>query len=339
MRRRGIKVIELLVVIAIIAVFLAIFPHGCGEGREAARRAQCVCNLKMLGLGLANYYDVYQGLLPPASGGLPEPNDFSMKVRLLPFLESSPFYDSINQSVLATDPENWTARCTPFSSFVCPSDTNRPGGLDPHPSVLRTANRVASSSYPNNIGTLYRNNGGKFDGPAYVTGDPSLGPPVSIMTIIDGTSYTVGFSEWVRGREGSRSRTKDQSAVYSSSLLFPARNANYPLDPQFGRVCRASRVLDPALGDHKGQLWMRDNCGEGGGYSHVMLPNDRSCTFWGDPPNPIRTMIGASSHHPGGVNVGFLDGSVRFVKDRVSPAAWRTIATYAGKEVLAPESY
>jgi len=53
----------------------------------------------------------------------------------------------------------------------------------------------------------------------------------------------------------------------------------------------------------------------------------------------IGTMIGASSYHPGGVNVGFLDGSVKFVKDSVDLATWGAIATKAGGEVVSADSY
>ena len=51
------------------------------------------------------------------------------------------------------------------------------------------------------------------------------------------------------------------------------------------------------------------------------------------------TMIGASSYHPGGVNVGFLDGSVRFIKDSINPATWWAIGTRGGREVVDASSY
>ena len=51
------------------------------------------------------------------------------------------------------------------------------------------------------------------------------------------------------------------------------------------------------------------------------------------------TMIGAQSNHPGGVNVGFLDGTVRFVKDSVSLQVWGSIATRPGGEVISADSY
>jgi prepilin-type processing-associated H-X9-DG protein len=49
-------------------------------------------------------------------------------------------------------------------------------------------------------------------------------------------------------------------------------------------------------------------------------------------------MVGASSNHPGGVNVGFLDGTVRFIKNSVSRPTWWAIATRAGGEVISSDT-
>jgi prepilin-type processing-associated H-X9-DG protein len=94
----------------------------------------------------------------------------------------------------------------------------------------------------------------------------------------------------------------------------------------------------------KGTFWAYDSCGNGGGYSHMTPPNKPACQFSGDstgntPNFTERTMIGASSNHSGGVNVGFLDGSVKFIKDSVNLGTWGAIATKAGGEVIDASGY
>ena len=67
-----------------------------------------------------------------------------------------------------------------------------------------------------------------------------------------------------------------------------------------------------------------------------MTPNLKACVFSGQtqPLQYTAMCVGASSYHPGGVNVGFLDGSVKFIKDSVSQQTWWAIATKAGGEVI-----
>src|SRR5262245_40294229 len=102
-RRLGFTLIELLVVIAIIAVLIALLLPAVQAAREAARRAQCVNNMKQIGLALHNYHST-NDCFPP--GGLPTivpgtlaisaNSSFSALARLLNSVEQAPLYNAAN---------------------------------------------------------------------------------------------------------------------------------------------------------------------------------------------------------------------------------------------------
>lgn len=133
-KRHGFTLVELLVVIAIIGVLIALLLPAVQQAREAARRMQCSNNLKQLGLALHNYHDTLKSF-PTASNvmdGLWGTNHDSHKgsqyVKLLPYLEQGPLYDScnftgdtVNVSVTA-DGKKVSSVIIP--SILCPSDDN-----------------------------------------------------------------------------------------------------------------------------------------------------------------------------------------------------------------------
>src|SRR5947208_2536426 len=131
-RRSGFTLIELLVVIAIIAVLIALLLPAVQAAREAARRAQCVNNLKQIGLGLHNYHGVNDsfpqgsGLARNANGTTRNNGDFSSLARLLPFMEQSQIYNAANFSLAVINDAygtaaNVTVTTTRLNVFLCPS--------------------------------------------------------------------------------------------------------------------------------------------------------------------------------------------------------------------------
>ena len=356
MRSRAFTLIELLVVIAIIAVLIALLLPAVQSAREAARRMQCTNNLKQLGLAIQNYISGNDSLPPTGvpPGYAAVLGDFGMKCKILPYMEQMPLYNSLNVSFPAglSGGPNDTIVVTQLNAFLCPSDANIPN----YSLKLGNGNgtmQVAYTNYPNNIGTIPRNNGGSFDGPAYLLGaslypNSSQGGTVGLAGVTDGTSNTVMFSEFLRGPGGS---TLGKQSQYNNGVAYPATNIFMPL-PTLLSACQSSTTFATSLGngtDGAGGTFVNANmqglfaynhkCGHGGGYSHIMTPNLKACVFRGNTDSLSgNTSVGASSNHPGGVNVALLDGSVRFVKNTIAQYTWWALATKAGGEVISADS-
>src|SRR5580658_4847851 len=130
-RRRAFTLIELLVVIAIIAVLIALLLPAMQAAREAARRAQCVNNLKQIGLALFNYENQIT-VFPPGyidyqNNSIYTPDldmgpGWGWAAMVLPNLEQQPLYNSINFSLGIRNASNGTAVLTNLTVFFCPSD-------------------------------------------------------------------------------------------------------------------------------------------------------------------------------------------------------------------------
>jgi prepilin-type N-terminal cleavage/methylation domain-containing protein/prepilin-type processing-associated H-X9-DG protein len=342
----GFTLIELLVVIAIIAVLIALLLPAVQAAREAMRRMQCVNNMKQLGLAVQNYAAGNDSLPPTGdvnaiATAQTYTGNFGMKARILPFIEQTALYNAINWSFIAEPAAgtlgagtNDTVVTAQINAFLCPSDGNIPVGNYTFKNGVTGARQQGYGSYPNNIGTIMNNCGNRFDAPAYVIGAPSNGPVVRFANITDGLSNTAMFSEFMRGRNEKNSRGLHQS--YTAPIAL--NGVTYvPLLTTFNK-CKNISITVPVLSGNRGQKWFNDACSQGGCYSHIMTPNLNACEWSNSGGGQYRTIVGASSYHPGGVNVTFLDGSVRFVKNSVSQQAWWGIATMAGGEVISASS-
>jgi prepilin-type N-terminal cleavage/methylation domain-containing protein/prepilin-type processing-associated H-X9-DG protein len=331
-QQSGFTLIELLVVIAIIGVLIALLLPAVQAAREAARRAQCVNNLKQIGLALHNYVES-TGVLPFGQG--PEPtntwNGWSSLAMLLPYLEQRNIYNSINFDMpdgsAPGAPANTTSQQVRLGGFLCPSDTDRLTNAEGH-----TNYTACSGSKPNmNDGVTSGVFGGMF-GPG-----PYVPDTIGLAAITDGTSNTAAFSERVKGIGAYNDGQGPDGMNPPGSVL---RVDNLPTDADGAyRVCfaqdphAAGAILSGLFS--VGTFW-HIGTPYGTRYNHVMPPNTWSCAGQHTDQAGGHT---ASSRHPGAVNVLFADGSVRSAKSTINVAVWRALGTKGAGEVVSASDY
>ena len=329
---RGFTLIELLVVIAIIAVLIALLLPAVQSAREAARRIQCVNNLKQLGLAMANYHDSLgtfpigrQGINRPVGdpGYLGDPTGSnhrrSWALLVLPYFEQGNLYNAVNFSGSYNNQENLTVIDNGIGLFMCPSDpnvdSNRLGGL-----AQRSANYMVNWGNATYYQSSYDN---PYTGPLNTVvfgGAPfTLDKSFGIQSITDGTSNTLLMSEVIACvPSGTATANEDHRGMIFNDDMDCAMFMGYT-PPN-------SQIPDLVPG-----------------YCQYPYLNNPPCTS--PYPNGSAVPVGVSgfnaarSYHSGGVNAGFADGSVRFAKNSVNPTTWQGLSTTQGGEVISSDSY
>jgi prepilin-type N-terminal cleavage/methylation domain-containing protein/prepilin-type processing-associated H-X9-DG protein len=299
---RGFTLIELLVVIAIIGVLIALLLPAVQSAREAARRAQCVNNLKQLALATHNY-ESSNGSFPMGNflqwypAGNKYIQNYGPFLAITAYIEQSNAYNALNTSVAIYLAPNSTVSGIGLGLLWCPSDgkivnLRFPGqvgdGWDDSPIPM------CYSSYAGNLGpVLYypactspllgqMQGIYSYIGPPPPTGCISIAP-VRLAEITDGTSNTMLYGEHAH----SRIAASDPDDFYG---------LNWWTSGDYGDTT----------------------------YSTIFPPNyfkslDQTVAS-GIPtltPRQSNWAITATSNHPGGCNFAFCDGSVKFIKDTI----------------------
>jgi prepilin-type processing-associated H-X9-DG protein len=343
--------IELLVVIAIIAVLIALLLPAVQSAREAARRVQCVNNLKQLGLGMHNYESA-NGALPPQmvltfnnSGTVAWKSSWSASSRIIPYLELGAVYNAINYANKTSDPTNSTAVSTQLKVFLCPSEPNQQAFTNTNAAGMTTTDGV--SNYGWCEGTWYTFGG--FGG-----GGPSPGAIGSNMSR-KFASITDGLSNSLLGAE-----VKTYMPAYHDCGVVPPPGptgaSSYPdvatvlasvaAAPASG--CRFATAPPGMLGGGHTR-WSNGNSFFDG-FTTALAPNTKSpagalaldsdmCSVDEDDGGPTYGAVTSRSYHPGGVNALFADGGVHFVKNSINVQTWRALGTVGGGEVVSADAY
>ena len=344
------SLVELLVVIAIVGILVALLLPAVQRVREAARRSQCVNNMRQLGIGLHGYHDVAK-VFPPAYVGNPYqsgsafgvnfpdgngngPSGFAWGTLLLPYVEEQGLHDRFDFRQPCWAPDNTVPAQARLALFLCPSASGgddvfsvdqyvgpawgpdlMPVGSNPFtPAILLAhAHYVTSAGCHQPWGrqVVFDN----FDMPELVS---SGGP--AVLTYIEGAFYRNSRLSAKNFTDGLTNTVfvGEHSSILSDKTWVgvPPFSVSCPKYP-FASDCNSGGDL---VGVHSGPD-----------------AHDRPQVIIHAPNNPVGHTDQMWSEHGDGCNVLFGDASVRFIDEGIDPFLWVALTTRAGAEVMSGE--
>jgi prepilin-type processing-associated H-X9-DG protein len=243
----AVNLTQALVIITVIGVLIALLLPATQSARESARRAQCMNNLKQIGLALLNYHEQYKQFPPAAIGpsNVPRQRQFSWIVAILPFMEQQPLYSQLRLDLPCDDPHNAALLRIPLSTVLCPSD----------PSRTTTEEGLCKTSYVAVTGA------DSTRGPGSTRGVIGLDRGLRIDEVVDGTSNTIMVAEvadggpWFAGGTGTARRIDGwiEKKTWSEhagggNFLFADGSVHFlssGIDPQTLRDMATAQGLEP----------------------------------------------------------------------------------------------
>ena len=341
-RRRGFTLVELLVVIAIIGMLVALLLPAVQAAREAARRMQCTNHVKQISLALHNYHDV-RDQFPPGGdqffGKFPNHGSAGTLLYLAPFLELSAAYDGVTSVDDRAHPTPWDTPTAHqmgiVSFFLCPSSgarTARNPGWIPRNYVFSMGDACWTQHSTDPADAHYSATRGMF---FYNNIERNRFTNKTFTTCTDGTSNTVGVSECLTPTVHGGTDVRSNVAVYTGIWEGAAHGRPGNCMTGLTMTDRNSFATSHASTENwRGEIafcgWLSAN-----GFTTLTPPNTPICVYeihtdshdrWG--------VFPPRSNHTGGVNVGFMDGSVRFVTDTIDTAGASATVSRTGPSLF-----